>query len=546
MSVRGFSFFGIGASNEKKGSLSAKSELLPSLKLQTSKEIYRPGDTITATIEVFSPKLSKEEAQKEQFSYAFASLLVDNLTFEVKGIEKLDTQWFAVPKPLPGSKQSRGEHVFLDCSTPSMVSKAIVSSGSTKTYIVRAELPKILPPSYKGTTIRYMYYVRSTLRGRWLMLENGHHSRESLDGPVQLEARAPLQIWVTQKNYNLLNEGGLSVATDQMDIYWKEKDDNSEWTRVNEIPDGFEEGYDSSRDEISSVSSYNPTKGNLDLSFRSSLSLQSMTTRVSNNGEVQYSQGARTSSSYMPISQLLVAEVVDDPGGGLVSSQEKLNNSASGISPSLPWKSSSPFANDDAGAPTAAKSAEPVASEGFIRGRSYNIRLDDQVLLRFSPKNSDSTYYFGDMIGGTLTFFHGEGPRRCLEVSITLESSETINQRFVHPSRRSSLMTTKVHSDHHEVVSDLVQTSFLFSIPMDGPMSFSTPYISVQWALRFEFFTTPKHVDLTRYEHPLLIEEREKGDWVLPLTVYAPPPRTQAANANNEKPASLGNLWIPT
>ena len=57
----------------------------------------------------------------------------------------------------------------------------------------------------------------------------------------------------------------------------------------------------------------------------------------------------------------------------------------------------------------------------------------------------------------------------------------------------------QVHSDHHEVVADLIQTSFLFSIPMDGPMSFSTHYVSVQWALRFEFFTTPKNADLSRY-----------------------------------------------
>ena len=39
-----------------------------------------------------------------------------------------------------------------------------------------------------------------------------------------------------------------------------------------------------------------------------------------------------------------------------------------------------------------------LAAEGFIRGRSYNIRVDDQVLLRFCPKNSDSTYYFSDMV----------------------------------------------------------------------------------------------------------------------------------------------------
>ncbi|KAI3699686.1 hypothetical protein L2E82_44121 [Cichorium intybus] len=41
-----------------------------------------------------------------------------------------------------------------------------------------------------------------------------------------------------------------------------------------------------------------------------------------------------------------------------------------------------------------------AAAEGLIRGRSYNIRLDDQVLLRFSPTKPESTYYFGDMIGG--------------------------------------------------------------------------------------------------------------------------------------------------
>ncbi|GMN61992.1 hypothetical protein TIFTF001_031087 [Ficus carica] len=101
-----------------------------------------------------------------------------------------------------------------------------------------------------------------------------------------------------------------------------------------------------------------------------------------------------------------------------------------------------------------------------------------------------------------------------------------------------------VQSDHYEVVADLVQTSFLFSIPMDGPMSFSTPHVSVQWALRFEFFTTPKNVDWTRYEHPLLIEGRDKSEWVLPITVHAPPPGASAPRTRNAKPFSLEPLWI--
>ena len=45
-----------------------------------------------------------------------------------------------------------------------------------------------------------------------------------------------------------------------------------------------------------------------------------------------------------------------------------------------------------------------------------------------------------------------------------------------------------------------------------------------------------------RYEHPLLIEGRDKGDWVLPITVHAPGPRSQAATAKTERSLSLGNL----
>uniref|UniRef100_A0A8R7PPX5 Retrograde Golgi transport protein RGP1-like protein n=1 Tax=Triticum urartu TaxID=4572 RepID=A0A8R7PPX5_TRIUA len=178
-----------------------------------------------------------------------------------------------------------------------------------------------------------------------------------------------------------------------------------------------------------------------------------------------------------------------------------------------------------------------------MRGRAYNIQIDDQVLLRFSPKNSDSTYYFGDMIGGVLTFFHGTGTWRCLEVSITLETSQTINPRVIHPSRRVSPTITKVHIEYHEVVADLHQTSFLFSIPIDGPMSFSTSKVSIQWSLRFEFFTTPEGMDSSRYEHPLLVEKREKGDWVLPITVYAPPMRRRATHRRNDKSALVGNLF---
>ncbi|XP_074570871.1 uncharacterized protein LOC141827506 [Curcuma longa] len=540
MSQKGFSFFrSLGWFDAKNSDLISKQEASPSLKIQLDKEIYRPGDTFTATVEISIPQISNRHPDGQHWTNQISSFLLDNFSYEIKGVEKMDSQWFATQKPLPGLKQRRGERLFLDCTAPSIVSKVMIPSGCSKTYVVRIELPQILPPSYRGVSIRYIYYVRVAISGRWLGRENNDHSVGSTYDSIQVEAKAPLQMVISQKNNNFLTqEGELPNATDQLDIFWKEKDADAEWIRANENIDVVEEGYDSSKDEVSSISSYNPNRGNPDLPYHT-LSLQSIASRLSNNDFHQL-QSERTVPSYVPLTQLSVAEVMDDSGAGVISPQSKPNDALYTPSSSIQRSYQDfEFHKNDTTLPHTPKPVEPSLSEGFVRGRSYNIRIDDQILLRFSPKNTNSTYYFGDMIGGTLTFFHG-GIRRCLEVAITLEIAETINQQFVHPSRRSSPTIIKILSEHQEVVADLVQTSFLFSIPIDGPMSFSTPKVSVQWSLRFEFFTTPKDLDLTRYEHPLLVEEREKGEWVMPITVHAPPLRIQTAR---EKNLSLGNLF---
>ncbi|CAM0909998.1 unnamed protein product [Alopecurus aequalis] len=532
---QGLSFLkSVGWFEDSKADSAAKQQFSPKLKLQTDKDVYRPGDSVTATIEICSPISLKDDAGTVSSEDA-PSLLVDGLSFELKGIEKLDSQWFSVPKPLPGSKQRRGEYLFLECSAPSLVSKVIISPGQTKTYIVRLELPKILPPSYRGISIRYIYYVRSTLFGRSIELGNGDQNKSHVNSGVQLEARVPLQICVSQKSSNLLTEeGSFPLPVEQLTIFWREKDEDSEWTKANDNTD-LEEGYDSSKDEVSSVSSYNPSKSNTEFPLRNSTSTHSLSSRLSTN-EALYSQGERpTFPLYNAIPRLSVSEISDDHAGD----HHPSNSQRFSLDSDRP--------KDGVGLPLTPKHVEPSgckpSSEGFMRGRSYNIRIDDQVLLRFSPKNSDSTYYFGDMIGGALTFFHGTATRRCLEVSITLETTETISPRVIHPSRRVSPTITKVHSEHHEVVADLHQTSFLFSIPIDGPMSFATSKVSVQWSLRFEFFTTPAGMDSSRYEHPLLVEKREKGDWVLPITVYAPPSRRRATHGRNDRSVLVGNLF---
>lgn len=123
-----------------------------------------------------------------------------------------------------------GEHVFLDCSTESLVSNHIVSSGGTRTYVVRTVLPDLVPPSYKGFTIRYLYYVKSVVTGRWLVLNNSHPDLEAPKDLAKVEARMPIQVWVTQKtSSSLADEGAFPTTPFQMEIYWKEMDGDSEW-----------------------------------------------------------------------------------------------------------------------------------------------------------------------------------------------------------------------------------------------------------------------------------------------------------------------------
>ncbi|XP_058210016.1 uncharacterized protein LOC131322638 isoform X2 [Rhododendron vialii] len=112
----------------------------------------------------------------------------------------------------------------MDCSTTSLVSNQIINYGATKTCstrtsesarqvvatsvcrttsdgvcaasvnyllqnkymslgslsnsigydLLRTILPSIIPSSYRGATIRYLYYIRCMLSGQSLVLENGH------------------------------------------------------------------------------------------------------------------------------------------------------------------------------------------------------------------------------------------------------------------------------------------------------------------------------------------------------------------------------------
>eukprot|EP00249_Psilotum_nudum_P020513 c27737_g1_i1 orf=439-2274(-) len=559
-----FPFFRRGRSGGHPGSVSdaqASSIRFPSVKVTTDRTAYRPGDAILATIEVFNDNRLESVPGAD----SSGALLIENLVVEVKGLEKLDPQWLITPMPIRGSKQRRGERTIVESSPIAFVSDVVLKHGAKKTYSIRTILPKVLPPSYKGTVVRYLYYLVVNLHWSPIVIENGH-SRSSSDKAsfTPLEVRTNLNIWAMPNNSGLTSEefqskeywGIVPKSPVQVEIFWKEKDDDTDWTRAADVLFGE----DDCASQGAESSLHSPVKGGLSMSFDRILQLQSPA--VSPRGSVKESLFHRSEISRIAPSKkatLLAAstfETAFDPlegskktifknySDGILSERTGFGGKVAVESRSmdnyelLSGESASESSANCNGEYDLGMNLPWSSSGGYVRGKSYNIRFDDQILARFSPKNSDSTYYFGDVVGGVLSFCHDEGSRRCLEFSAILETREVLNAAFIHPSRKNSPIITKVQSDYHEVVVDMLQTHFVFSIPLDGPPSFTTPQVSVQWILRLEFIATPYNVDCSKYDHPLLIEGRERGEWSVPLVVHAPLPKTQTAVMRRDRPPS--------
>lgn len=530
----------------------------PSVKLSTDRPAYRPGDTLLATIEVSRDVKSSSHYSSAEF------LLLENLVVEIKGIEKLDPQWLLTPEPARGSKQRRGERTILESSPTAIVSDVLFEQGAKRTYLVRTVLPKVLPPSYKGTVARYLYYLVIGLQWSISVVENGHSGHLSPKTSLSpVEVRTFLNIWTMPTNSGLTIEepqtedywGIVPQSAVQVEIYWKEKNDENDWARASDVLSEIE---DETASQSTESALQSPEKGSLVMSFERLIQLQSpaLTPRAVSKKSLFRKPGVSGLGSLKKPTLLTVSTIADSDGeegfqsrDGQVSERRAPLRGKGSIEiwPNSNYMLADNDVHENFGSGNHGSgnhehefgSALPRSPSGtYARGRSYNIRFDDQVLARFSPRNLDSTYYFGDVVGGVLSFFHDEGSRRCLEISAVLETREVLNPSFIHPSRKNSPVITKVQSDYYEAVADMLQTHFVFSIPFDGPPSFTTPQVSLQWVLRFEFVITPRNIDRTRYEHPLLIEEREKGEWSIPILVHAPLPRTQKAKVRSERPSS--------
>ncbi|EFN58536.1 hypothetical protein CHLNCDRAFT_140640 [Chlorella variabilis] len=115
----------------------------------------RPGETVTALLQV---SCSQPEAVELQ-----------EVEIEFSGIERIDTSWVqpayrrATP-PINADKRKVQRHVVQ--SRLQAATQGTFSDLSLRRFVVRFTLPAWLPPTFRGTAVRYLYYLEAIVKYR--------------------------------------------------------------------------------------------------------------------------------------------------------------------------------------------------------------------------------------------------------------------------------------------------------------------------------------------------------------------------------------------
>eukprot|EP00850_Spirogloea_muscicola_P003381 SM000013S26550 [mRNA] locus=s13:1008743:1012022:+ [translate_table: standard] len=523
-------------------------------------------------------------------------MAIREVLVELKGVEKLDPSWIKLSKAGAAGALAAGHkagRAFLEAKPTAIASNVVLGAGSSLSYSVTAALPRVLPPSYRGIAVRYHYYISVVVK--WSPAGRAAGAAAGFSGartphPASVEARIPFRVWTLPECSGLTEDeadselhygaGGIvPISPVVVEIHSRSNSPQVNAEKAELLSAGEEDeggppsqaaaGQRDGDGAMERAMSYSdiaslPTTaaattatatefvkeleaGEMDEEVerrrRKSMSALPKSAPVSRQNTLGNGTPPRLHDSLEALS--LERNSANASVGPMVGDLP-LRSSGSGLSSSPPSPSGGsgllgPYLNgrpsdEDVGLNTP---TSPTVS--LVRGRTYNIRMDDQILVKFTPRSPQSTYYLGDVVSGTLTFPGSAESRRCLEVSVLLETREVVNPLVLHSSRGSigAAIVPKVQTEFHEVTVDLMSTHFLFTIPMDSPAAFATPLVSVQWSLRFEFVSSlrPKLPGELTSAALLTAAKTERGEWSMPIVVHAPLPRSKNPGGKGKKVA---------
>ncbi|KAL4457739.1 hypothetical protein ABPG75_012604 [Micractinium tetrahymenae] len=172
----------------------------------------RPGETVTALLQV---SCSQPEA-----------LELQEVEIEFTGVERVDTSWVlptyrrATP-PINADKRKVQRYVVQ--SRLQAATQGTFSDLSLRRFVIRFTLPGWLPPTFRGTAVRYIYYLQAVVKYR-SAADSGDTGAfaAAASQPGSAASRVPLHLWpakqqqlesaTLERTPSLLSPAGASLS----------------------------------------------------------------------------------------------------------------------------------------------------------------------------------------------------------------------------------------------------------------------------------------------------------------------------------------------
>ncbi|GMH41044.1 hypothetical protein BSKO_08954 [Bryopsis sp. KO-2023] len=429
--------------------------MAPRIDVRTERAYYHPDEVFRALVDVSNSDLSHQ-------SPTTVTLL--SLEAVCKGVEQIDPGWISSSyfADTPHfAKDTRKVFRNVLKTQPAQLAEGVdFFPGQERIFAVGLRLPKGLPPSFKGTSVRYSYDLEVTAKYQTHPFGQPSNGNPKTGEVMEKTVKRSFQVRVHKDlGQSILRSlSGQSMIGEEQrqsnDLPMVEVKFQSEGDMVR-LQWGELERDDcrTSRSETSS----RHLSGNLESFTPHGLEMDGT---PPNDGQLQPQNSAQSASE---------SEFSMHTMGHLHRRS----------------------ASSDVGTPTAGRKQLTMT----VSQKTYNLRLGDQNLVRFSLNPGlNQELHPGSTFGGVLDFRESVGSsaatgKQCISVSVMLETEEEIQQAWLPPSlkARDGCVIRRLYCEHVELTTDVLMTSFSFSIPPGAPCSFRTPLLTLRWVLSFEF-----------------------------------------------------------
>lgn len=427
---------------------------------------------------------------------------------EAAGAERVDSSWvaagYAANVPV-AARQGRHllRHLFHVHSRP-VLQHALLTPGFAQRFTFRFRLPEGLPPSFKGTAVKYSYHLEAHARFSTAAVVSQHQRQPSSSSVGSDTAQANGRLPPGAEGHRKLQRGQRQLqqqtARATLNI----------WPKAEPAERRAGSGSASAADEAQPPPAlrYDVPASDLAVELKAAPADDPAAEQVSPGGAARLMHAA---------SQPAMLDGLRSSGGA-ASPLAGGSGEAGGARTSRRMSS----------ADTPSHAAEPPPAL-----RSYNLRMGDAPLVRVAVHQPpEGPLQRGVPLAGTLDFRAGReaaatgSAPQCTEVLVLLETEEAVAPRWQPAPRPGGGVIRKVWDEWSELTPDTVLTHFLFSIPLDAPPSFATPAAQLRWLLRFRF-TAQAAAPASGGGWGLRLggggaPAPEQITWTLPLTVRAP------------------------